>query len=190
MKRSPVLLSVLVFTLLAPVWLLAAASSTEPAITAVRGKVVVIDVPAGFASVNLQALIAPPKGKAAPGQRAAKPEWKTVASRLMKSEAGLVRFTVPKLTARRNLRVYGTKPVTLPASLLSGITSFAPDTLTISGGAAAGNSSSAGKASDAGGLMVGAAAGSVPGGSVSNARTVSESDIWKVEGDRLYFYNS
>lgn len=190
MKRSPVSLVVLLCALLSPAWLVAAGNSTEPAIKAVHGKVVVVDVPAGFATVNLQALIAPPKGKPAPGQRAAKPEWKTVASRLTKSEAGVVRFTVPKLTPRRNLRVYGIKTETLPASLLTGITSFAPDTLTISGGAAAGNSLNAGKSSG-GVLMSPAATDSVSSSAGSTApRTVSESDIWKVDGDRLYFYNS
>ncbi len=164
------------------------ANSTEPAIRVVRGRVVVVDAPAGFASVKLQVLTSPLKGKPKRGQKPPAPEWKTVASKLMNGEAGVVRFVVPKLTARRNMRVYGLRPGALPESLLTGATSFAPDegepstgnggAITTHGGTLTlSNSNTASLSAD--GLA-----------SKSPERTVEESDIWKVAGNRLYFYNS
>ncbi len=100
--------------------------STEPAIRVVSGRVVVVDAPAGFASVKLQVLTSPLKGRARRWQKPPAPEWKTVASRATSGEAAVLRFVIPTLTARRNLRVYGVKAAPLPEILVTGPVTFPP----------------------------------------------------------------
>lgn len=170
----------------------AAAASTEPSIVVVRGTAVLVQVPDGFAGVYLQALTAPPKGRAVAGQKAARPQWKTVAGKKMNGTAGYVRLMAPALTPLRYLRVYGVHPKEVPPELVSSpTTSFGPDTLG-EGDAAITTTAVTGSALSAGALNLAMASNSVTGATLTQApaRTVTESDIWKIAGDRLYFFNS
>lgn len=167
----------------------APAATAEPSIRAVKGRTVTIRVPAGFASVNLQVLTAPLKGKTPPGSKPPGPVWKTVASKLMHDQAAAVQLQVPRLTSRRLMRVFGVRPNLLPASLLSGATTFAPDPTSNSSSGTGGALLSLDGAGGSITLASGVAASSAPSASVAT-RTVSESDIWKIDGDRLYFFNS
>ena len=80
------------------------------------------------------------------------------------------------------------RPNLLPASLLSGATTFAPDPTSNSSSSANGIQLSLGGANGVA-LAPGAPTSSAASGTVAT-RTVSESDIWKIDGDRLYFFNS
>lgn len=142
-----------------------------------------VAVPEGFDSVNLQVLTSPVKGAAAPGA-ATMPAWNTVASKRMNGARGAVRFVLPKLTPRRNLRVYGLRPISISDTLLEGPSSFPPES---------GEAESATTTSDSVTLSLSGSTTSLASNNLSAAspvRTVEESDIWKKDGDRLYFYNS
>ncbi len=147
-----------------------------------------IRVPAGFASVNLQVLTAPLKGKTPPGTKPPGPVWKTVASKLMHDQPAAVQLQVPRLTSRRLMRVLGVRPNPLPASLLSGATTFAPDPTASSSSGAGGVQLSLNGAN--GVALAPGATTSTATSDTAATRTVSESDIWKIDGDRLYFFNS
>ncbi|MHA3770091.1 beta-propeller domain-containing protein [Verrucomicrobiota bacterium sgz303538] len=170
----------------------AADEETEPVIKQVRGRAVTVVVPEGFQRIVLQQLISPRKGKA--GRKAgaaAAPEWRTLATKFPNGEAATFTLRLAKLTAKRNLRVVGSRGDALPDTLLTDAVSFDPDPEGFQIGGAAptslgdpgiggGNVSSnlvlSGNSTD------GAGAPAVP-------REVVESDIWKVSGDRLYFFN-
>ena len=139
MLPSPIFRRTLGTLLFTTALLQGASSPTEPTIKALRGRIVTVEVPSGFASVNVQVLTAPLKGKGVAGKSAPTPQWKSVASRLVHGQPLTASFRLPKLTPRRNIRVFGQKPNVLPASLLTGATSFAADlTSTANTGGSAG----------------------------------------------------
>ena len=151
---------------------------TEPVIQSIRGKVVKIRVPAGFDRVMLQQYVVPRRATRANGGD----RWRTLATKYPHGEAMTLKVKMPVLIAKRFLRVHGTKVEPLPESLLTGISVFLPDapeaeTVLNSDGFGGVNKDAvtengiAGNAGD------------------STPRTVTESDIWKVNGDRLYFFN-
>ena len=176
---SLVLGACLLFTLPAGA---ASTDPTEPTIEAVNGKMVKIRVPAGFDRVTLQHYVVPRRpGRATSGER-----WRTLSTKYPRGTATVLKVKMPTLIAKRFLRVYGSKVETLPGSLLTGIVSFLPDpvdadTVVNSDGLTPGalNRDSA---------TVNGMAGNV-GASDSTPRAVTESDIWKTNGDRLYFFN-
>lgn len=164
----------------------AKAAPTEPTVALVRGKLAVVQVPAGFDRVTLQALVVPPRGSVATLGAAPAPQWQTVGSKLTQGKAGNIVFHLSRLTPKRMLRTYGTKRDSLPTSLLSGPTAFSPE--------APGGSTGSGvtlSGTDAGGSPLAGSVASISNSSSSTQapRTVVESDIWKIDGDRLYFFN-
>ncbi|MEQ1862460.1 MAG: beta-propeller domain-containing protein [Chthoniobacteraceae bacterium] len=176
--RSPRLSFLFAFLLLA---LTAWAADEQPKITSIRGRVVTVTVPAGFDSVSLQKIraILRPRGRV---ERV----WGTLDTQFPAASATTLTFRLTKLTPRRNLRVLGSRSAPLPSNFFSGVTSFGADTLSLS------NAGSANRAGDdvASAGIAGTAnlsASGTTGGSAPVA--VVESDIWKIAGDRLYFFN-
>ena len=167
--------------------LAASTDSTEPVIEAVRGKVVKISVPAGFDRVTLQQYVVPRRSsRASAGNR-----WRTLATRYPRGAETTIKVRMPTLIPKRFLRVYGSKVEPLPASLLTGISSFLPDpletdTVVYSDGFGGGilNKDGVTVNGTRGNLTAG-----IEGTGDSTPRAVAESDIWKVQDDRLYFFN-
>jgi hypothetical protein len=159
-------------------------AATEPVITSVRGRTVVVSVPAGFDRVMLQAVRPARQRKLAAGDDSAT-RWKTIATKYPHREARRITFRLPRLTPKRHLRVLGNQDEVLPGSFFTGITSFLGDPPMADNGSSANFPPGA----------VNGAAG--PDGLLSSGktnesdvtRTVVEADIWKVFGDRLYFFN-
>jgi hypothetical protein len=151
-----------------------AGEAANPTIIAVQRKVVRIKVPRGYESVTLQQR----------GSRNVK-TWKILATRATKSEGGLYRIILKRAAPRRGLFVFGTRAKPTPAD--GPITSFPPDPalqasngITGAGGATPGLVAMNRASMDA---------VSTTTGSSSTAREVAESDIWRIVGDRLYFFN-
>lgn len=159
--------------------------SAQPTISRIRGRVVTVTVPDGFDSVSLQKVRTLPasKGRA---QRV----WATVDTQFPSTKSATLHFRLTTLTPKRNLRVIGSRSAPLPENFLSGLTSFGADSLSLSSTASGGP---AGRAED-GGLVTTSAAGTTANlsgatGTSASPATVVESDIWKIDGDRLYFFN-
>ena len=157
----------------------------DPVISAIRGRTVSVTVPAGFESVTLQALAAPlrPVRASVP---AARREWKTVGVHSPRKAAAVVEFRLDRLTPRRLLRVFGGRAEGWSGSLLTGITSFFPDESSITD--ADGNPVTL-NWTDVPIFLGSTSTLSLSGGVSTEVRTVAEADIWKVAGDRLYFFN-
>ena len=150
---------------------------TEPTIESIRGRMVKIRVPAGFDRVTLQQLVVP---RTTAGARASD-RWRTLATKYPRGTESVVSVRLPTLIAKRFLRVYGNKTEPLAGSLLTGIANFLPDApeaeLTVN---PALNKDSVSPNN----LVPGNA-----GASDTTPRTVAEADIWKVQGNRVYFFN-
>ncbi len=158
------------------------ADDAQPAISRIRGRVVTVTVPVGFDSVSLQKIRSVRRSNGR-SQRV----WATVDTQFPANEARTLTFRLTRLTPRRHLRVIASNTVPLPESFRSGVTSFAGDSLSLSTNP---NTGTAGRATD--GVMTLGTAGTTAnlntaGGSAPAA--VVESDIWKIDGDRLYFFN-
>lgn len=161
----------------------AAAAAQTLKISRIRGKLVTVTVPAGYDSVSLQSVRVKRVGRSKPQKT-----WGTVDTKFTKGTAGTVTFRLTRLMAKASLRVYGTQSNPLPDSFLSGVSRFGADKL-------ATNNSNGGLtlSGSTNFLSAGSVVGSTsvtPGtntGTVAN--TVVESDIWKVAGNRVYFFN-
>ena len=153
---------------------------TEPTLISVRGRIVRIAVPAGFDRVTLQQYVVP----RTPVRTRMADRWRTLSTKYPRGAATVITLRIPTLLPKRFLRVFGNRIEPLPGSLLTGITSFLPDpidadtTLTTNGL----NKDGVSVAGTTGNLSSG-------NGTDATARTVTESDIWKVQGNRLYFFN-
>ena len=161
-------------------------TGTEPEIVAIRARVVRVRVPAGFDRVTLQGLTTRHGKVRARVIGAAQPEWKTLGTKYPHGEEGVVEFRLARLTPKRNLRVYGNKNGALPESFLTGITSFLGDP---AGGTAGGVSVGAGGILGAAPAAKGANSLASADAGATEKRDVTEADIWKIVGDRLYFFN-
>ena len=163
----------------APLSSFAAASASVPAISSVRGKVVFVKVPPGFRSVTLQ-------------QRTGvktKP-WKLIATRPTEMTGGTISILLKSAVAQRALYLSGERATPSTSTVGAGATAFLADpALSLSNGF---------KPTEGvrGGVVALASAASVnnvsldsSGGGVAKTRDVTESDIWRVAGDRLYFFN-
>src|SRR6266511_1997961 len=156
-------------------------SGPNPTIQSIRleetGVVVLVSVPAGVKKITLEACRKLGRGDWAP---------KAVARR--DGAAGEVTFRLARSSELEMLRVRGDASDPLPSFFYQGTNSFAgqpgsPPTVAADG-------------SRGGVLAFNAAGDASPGvtaapvtGSPTAARAVAESDIWKVEGDTLYFFN-
>ncbi len=158
------------------------AGPTEPEIDIVRGREVKVRVPAGFDRVTLQQRVTGGNRERVRGSD----RWKTISTKYPRGAEGMIRFQLDRLVGPRFLRVYGTRSEPLSGSLLTGLTNFLPDPPDDAAIAGSG-----GERTPGGTLSLGTGntlTTDLTGGN-AGARTVTESDIWKVQGDRLYFYN-
>jgi hypothetical protein len=154
--------------LLAPA---AATAADVPRIRSVHRKTVLVEVPPGYRSVTLRER-ADRKGTA----------WRILATRRTKAEGGVFRILLKHPVARRDLAVVGLRSIPLNLPINGPITKFLADPALLGGRGYAG----------AIGNMPGVVALSRASADASAApatREVVESDIWRIEGDRLYYFN-
>lgn len=131
--------------------------------------IVKVSVPAGVTKVTLESRSRVVAGTWAPA----------AVQRLQDRQGGTLTFTLPKSESLELMRVRADVQEALPSFFYQGQTTFAdagsPTTI------------------DTGGNFVdskGAAPGTVDASTTTTAtRTVVESDIWKIEGDTMYFFN-
>ena len=163
----------------------ASADDAQPKITRIRGRVVTVTVPSGFDSVSLQRV----RSIARPGARAQR-VWATVDTQFPSAQSTTLNFRLTKLTSRRVLRVIGSRSAPLPESFLSGTTTFGADTLSLSSAKTSGPSGRSNDVMTLSGTSVTSSFVADSSTNVSAPTTpVVESDIWKIVGDRLYFFN-
>ena len=199
MKRFPLACLALILFCIHPLAVHAAAVSpkaarpftaTEPEIAAIRERIVKVRVPAGYERVTLQVLN-PPRHRLRRSSSDTGGQWQTVGVNYPRKIGATIDFRLDRLTPRRLLRVFGTRMEILPGSLLTGITSFLPESDALSipviGNLLAPLSDAPAFAS-ANALSAANASGT-PAVVAVETRTVAEADIWKLEGDRLYFFN-
>ncbi|HZJ14437.1 MAG TPA: beta-propeller domain-containing protein, partial [Chthoniobacteraceae bacterium] len=161
-------------------------NATEPYIEAIHGRHVRVRVPAGFDRVTLQQRVL----SRAPARPGGSLHWKTIATDYPRGAGKVIKIKLQTLVGERHLRVFGNKFEPLPGSLLTGLTNFLPDPLTDANG---GNNPTVSVRGNPG-VMTLAGTDSVTsnfkeGGGGGEPRAVVESDIWRVDGDRLYFFN-
>ncbi len=164
---------------------------TEPEITTIRGRIVKVHIPDGFERVTLQVLN-PPRQRLRRSSTDTGGQWKTVGVNYPQKLGATIDFRLDRLTPRRLLRVFGTRLETLPGSMLTGITTFLPESDALSvpviGNLLAPLSDAPAFAST---NALGAAnASGTPAAVAVETRAVAEADIWKLDGDRLYFFNA
>lgn len=154
-----------------------AADAGGPTIRSVQRKIVLIDVPPGYSSVTLQQR----------SGRNAKP-WRILATRKVGRGGGVVRIALKRAVPRRGLFVSGKRIKTAPEPVNGPITSFLADpALVASGGILGAEGATPGVVALA--RASGDAVTTSGSFSSSSSREVSESDIWRIDGDRLYFFN-
>ena len=150
---------------------------TEPVIAVISGRKVRVRVPAGFREVTLQRKTA---------QR--KQPWATVSSSTLNGEAKDVVFTMRTRVSKRSLRVLGRQAGALPSAFYTGTTNFLGEQVV----AQPGGNLSLGTSSGVVTTFAGSSTVNLTNSSKDSAapaRTVTESDIWMLDGDHLYFYN-
>ncbi len=153
----------------------AGSAASAPEIVSARWRTVRVSVPAGFESVTLQ------RKSARPGN-----PWETVGVTRAAASGGEVTFKLKKVMPRRMLRVLGRKSGQLPANFLTGRTEFQPP----SGGDSLFPPGATAQRAEGGlDLAGGVANAAVDTGGAGGERSVVESDIWKLSGDRLFLYN-
>lgn len=172
--RSLVLLF-LFFGILASPPSASAVEAAVPTISSVLRRIVFVRVPPGYASVTLQQR----------DRRNAK-TWRILATKRTSATGGMVGIALRRAVPRRGLFVFGTRAEPADANAPGKITRFLADpALALSSGF-----SGADKAIPGGVAMARATADTATGGGGAAAsREVAESDIWRLEGDRLYFFN-
>jgi hypothetical protein len=154
-----------------------AAQSAVPTIQSVRKKAVLIKVPPGFSSVSLQQR----------NNRDAR-AWRILATRKTLERGGLIRISLRHAVPRRSLSVFGTRVRSSKVANAGGrIVSFAADpALRASNGFSGVGGAGPGVVAMNRASTDATTAGS---GSAAVAREVAESDIWRIDDDRLYFFN-
>ena len=158
---------------------LSAPPSDEPVIAAVRGRKVRVTVPAGFHEVTLQKKTS-----------RRKTPWVTLSTSVVNGEAKVVTFTLRSRLSKRSMRVVGRLSGALPSAFYTGTTNFLGEQVV----SQPGSNLSFGSSTSSGSVNVtlggaGSAISDTSSASGNAARTVTESDIWKLDGDRLYFFN-
>lgn len=145
----------------------------QPVITEVRtdatNVIVKVNVPAGVTKVTLESRSRLGAGTWAPA----------AVQRLQDRQGGLMTFTLPKSESLELLRVRADVQEALPAFFYQGQTSYADagSATTIDTG---------GSYADQKGVN---AAPGTDSGATTATRAVVESDIWKIDGETLYFFN-
>ena len=174
LQASPFIFSAAIAALLAtPSFAAVDVSLTdEPVIASISGRRVRVKVPAGFKDVTLQRKTA---------QR--KTPWITLGKTTVNHEEKEVVFTLRKRILKRYLRVFGQQEGKLPGAFYTGTTNFLGEQVV----SQPGSNLSFGSSTVT--LSSNAVAGVREDSLVSLDRTVTESDIWKLDGDHLYFFN-
>ena len=149
-------------------FLSSASPTDQPLITAIRLEgtniVVTAQVPDGIKRVTLECR-----------SRLGAGSWQPRALTRLDDTGGQITFRIPKAAGLEVLRVRADDQEALPASFYSGTNSFAGQP--VSSGAL-------------GGVFEGAAdSRGAPPAADAPGRDVVESDIWKISGDTLYFFN-
>lgn len=146
-----------------------------PRISSVLRRVVFVRVPPGYSSVTLQQR----------DRRNAK-TWRILATKRTSATGGMVGIVLRRAVPRRGLFVFGTRAEPANENAPGKITKFLADpALALSSGF-----SGIDKAIPGGVAMARATADAATGGvGAAASREVAESDIWRLEGDRLYFFN-
>lgn len=134
--------------------------------------IVTVGVPRGTKLVTLQSL------DGANG-------WVTRAVAHPDGSGGKVKFRAPKGVKRKQLRVIGDVSDPLPVTASNGQTRFAVTSATQPSSPAVGRSTND-IVPTAGGIL---SVASSQSGTDTTPRTVTESDIWKIQGNTLYFFN-
>ncbi len=158
-------------------------SLLEPFISGIHGKRVTVTVPPGFDSITLQIL---KKRKFVRGQPRVE-QWRTVETKFPRGKATIYTYRLGKLTPKRHLRAFGRPVDPLPQSFFTGMTNFAadpPELRTTDGKYALSGSVNREAFGPADVFTTAAVSTANP-----STREVIESDIWKLAGDRLYFFN-
>ncbi len=153
---------------------------TEPSIISVRGRIVRISIPAGFDRVTLQQYVVPRGAVAARSQD----RWRTIDTKYPRGADTVITLRIATTLPRRFLRVFGNKAEPLAGSLLTGITSFLADPIEATTQLPPGGINGAASLNDTANFS-----NPSTNNSDTTPRTVAESDIWKVDGNRLYFFN-
>ena len=148
---------------------------TEPEIAEVRGRTVRVRVPEGMKSITLQRKT---------GRRAT--PWVTLSQATVDDSKNVVTFTLRSRMPRHMLRVFGQQKGKLPSAFYTGTTNFLGEKVVSVPGP---NMNLGGGVGVLGAGAAGNFDSAVKGEGAASARTVTESDIWKVDGDRLYFFN-
>lgn len=178
-SRALLSLALLVAFATAPLSTFAAASASVPAITSVRGKVVFVKVPPGFRSVTLQ-------------QRTGvktKP-WKLIATRPTEMTGGTISILLKSAVAQRALYLSGERATPSTTAVGAGATAFLADpALSLSNGFKPTEGVRGGVVALASAVSVNNVSLDSTGAGGAKTRDVTESDIWRVAGDRLYFFN-
>jgi hypothetical protein len=143
----------------------------QPAIESVFGRTVRVHVPANFESVTLERMTSFRKW-----------QWRTIGTKAVHRVAGTVEFRLPRAVFRKFLRVTGTAKPSQGGDFVHGPSLFLADP------AVAKNAMFGYEGRDF--PVYAAASTSTPTVTDTATRTVSESDIWRVAGDRIYFFNS
>jgi hypothetical protein len=145
----------------------------QPVITDVRtdatNVIVSVNVPSGVTKITLESRSRLGAGTWAPA----------AVQRLQDRQGGILTFTLPRTESLALLRVRADVQEALPSFFYQGQTSFAdagsPTTIDTGSSFAAGNGA--------------AATPTDTSGTTTTTRTVVESDIWKIDGDTMYFFN-
>ena len=174
MKAIPILLVLILGLVLplraAPGVRSPATVTARPVIEQVRGRMVRVRVPAGLHSITVEQCTNPRENR-----------WQVAATKLMEQKPGVVDLAVPRVVSRRFLRVKGTLVPAAPGALV-GARLFLADPAATGGGPF--SLTGFGRDGDLGAVT------STGASSADTApRLVAESDIWRLAGDRLYFFN-
>jgi len=169
-----------------------AVDNAQPKITRLKGKVVTVTVPAGFDSVSLQNIRVIKRSKTRTER-----VWGTMDTQFPNAQETTLTFRLTRLIPRKNLRVIGSRSSPLPENFLSGVTSFGGDSLSLESSSTGNSSVVAGRVNSGSITLSNTASGFTTNGAGvgditttgGSTATVVESDIWKIDGDRLYFFN-
>jgi|GEM_PF-460961 len=181
---------------------------SRPEITSIHWQNVHVSVPEGYEKVWIEVLTRATTGKR---KKALAPTWKVQEERFMRGAAGSLIFKLKTLTPRRNMRVFGSRVESMPPAWAGGISDFPPVfvespqvelgqvmSIAIGGGrlpvmltngGVVGTTSFSGAALSISGNTTVDSDFLSAGDLLTKSREVSEADIWRLNGDRLYYYN-
>ncbi len=175
MKAILCSLSFLIAVSVAPLGIAATpakAKNASPTIESVSRRAVKVKVPAGYESVTLEQCTS-----------ISRRTWKKIATKTTARTAGMVEFQLDRAVSRGFLRVNGRVAALLAGDMKTGPSIFLADPALTRHGPFSNHAAGLRPPTSAGNSALTDSAGA------DSTRTVSESDIWRLAGDRLYFFN-